>query len=175
VLSLHCKAGIEPAAAQARSGRLGQPPDAAAAQLSNGSGGGNGSGPGSMDSVQGQKQGHEGRSEEELIAAADWQLQRAHAQLRRAAEAEVRVCSAPTCDSHRQSRALEAVKVLHLPLQLSVNIVFVCSVAGKAREAAPRKRRGTIEFVACRGGLAACRGGPPASLWCRRQRRAQQR
>lgn len=91
VLSLQGKAGIEPAAAQARSGRLGQPTDATAAQLSNGSGGGNGSGAGSMDSAQGQKQGHEGRSEEELIAAADWQLQRAHAQLRRAAEAEVRV------------------------------------------------------------------------------------
>ena len=101
MIPLQGTVGTAPAAALQRS------PSAPAAEpgaLCNGNGGGSGkSGRSSLDSsssgAQGQNQGHEGRSEEELIAAADWQLQRAHAQLRRAAEAEVRDSPASTRDS----------------------------------------------------------------------------
>ena len=96
-LSLQGTVGTAPAAALQRSQSL-----PAAEPAAPGDGKGDGSTESarssldSSDGAQGQKQGHEGRSEEELIAAADWQLQRAHAQLRRAAEAEVRDFPAST-------------------------------------------------------------------------------
>lgn len=51
------------------------------------SGGGSGSRPGERRVQQNGSEG--GRSMDQLVAAADWQLQRAHAELRRAAEAQV--------------------------------------------------------------------------------------